>query len=198
MKKIAIILPILLLLSAVSARGEASDPRIRLETNHGVVIIELDPRGAPLTVKNFVQYVKDGSFDGTIFHRVIKGFMIQGGGLTVDMKKKSTNKPIQNEADNGLKNRRGTIAMARTQDPHSATSQFFINTADNNFLDHSGKNPKGWGYCVFGKVIDGLNVVNTIEGQPTTIRAGRRDVPVTPVVIKKAVLVEKEQTGSKN
>ena len=195
MKKITMIILISLFLSVYSAWAETQKPRVRIETNHGIISLEFNPQAVPQTVKNFIQYVQDGFYDGTIFHRVIKGFMIQGGGLTADMQKKATRTPIPNEADNGLKNQRGTIAMARTMNPHSATSQFFINTVDNPFLDHKGKNPKGWGYCVFGKVIDGMKVVETIENLPTTVKSGRRDVPINPVIIKRAILEKKEQTN---
>ena len=131
-------------------------PKIVLETNFGKITLELDPAAAPKSVENFLTYVRDGFYNGTIFHRVIKGFMIQGGGFTEDVQQKPTRTAIQNEADNGLKNLRGTIAMARTPDPHSASSQFFINTVDNAFLDFTAKTPKGWGYCVFGKVVEGM------------------------------------------
>ena len=193
MKKITMIILISLFLSVYSAWAETQKPRVRIETNHGIISLEFYPQAAPQTVKNFIQYVQDGFYDGTIFHRVIKGFMIQGGGLTADMQKKATRTPIPNEADNGLKNQRGTIAMARTMNPHSATSQFFINTVDNPFLDHKGKNPKGWGYCVFGEVVDGMNVVDAIERLSTTVKTGRRDVPITPVIIKRATLEKKKK-----
>jgi peptidyl-prolyl cis-trans isomerase B (cyclophilin B) len=163
---------------------------IRLHTNLGNIDIELDHEKAPKTAANFEQYVKDGFYDGTIFHRVINGFMIQGGGFTEDMGQKQTNAPIENEADNGLQNLNGTIAMARTNDPHSATAQFFINVADNNFLNHTSPTPQGWGYCVFGKVVDGMNVVNEIKGRSTTMRAGHQDVPEENIVIERAEIVE--------
>ncbi|HSO19726.1 MAG TPA: peptidylprolyl isomerase, partial [Desulfosarcina sp.] len=146
----------------------------------------------PKTVDNFLSYVKDGFYEGTIFHRVIAGFMIQGGGFDAQMHQKATRPPITNEADNGLPNRTGTIAMARTADPHSATAQFFINVKDNDFLDHRAKSRKGWGYCVFGKVVGGMNVVRMIENVPTTTRNGMGDVPGEPVVILKAELVSVE------
>lgn len=192
MKRIIVVILIFLFLSANSIWAESPNPLVRMETNHGVITLELHPQAAPQTVKNFIQYVQDGFYNGTIFHRVIKGFMIQGGGLTANMQKKKTLAPIPNEADSGLKNRRGTIAMARTMNPHSATSQFFINTVDNPFLDHKGKNPKGWGYCVFGKVVDGMDVVDAIERVSTTVKTGRRDVPITPVIIKRAALEKKK------
>lgn len=161
---------------------------VTLKTNHGDIRIELDFDKAPKTCANFVQYVKDGFFDGTIFHRVIDGFMIQGGGFTADMQQKPTRAPIENEADNGLANEVGTVAMARTNDPHSATAQFFINVADNGFLNHSGKNPQGWGYAVFGRVVDGMDVVNTIKSAATGSRGGHQDVPVDNVVIEQATV----------
>jgi peptidyl-prolyl cis-trans isomerase B (cyclophilin B) len=188
MKKIIVILVIALFWTVQFVWAESTHPRVRLETSHGVIILELDSKSAPKTVENFLNYVSDGFYDGTIFHRVIKGFMLQGGGFTADMKKKPAQSPITNEADNRLRNKRGTVAMARTQDPHSATSQFFINSVDNAFLDYKGKNSRDWGYCVFGKVVEGMDVVETIEGLPTTMRAGHRDVPTSPVVIKQAVV----------
>ena len=169
---------------------DSSHPRVRLETNFGAIILELDGEKAPKTVENFLRYVREGFYDGTVFHRVIKGFMIQGGGLTSAMQRKPTGDAIKNEADNGLKNLRGTIAMARTSEPHSATSQFFINTVDNTNLDHRDKSPSGWGYCVFGRVEQGMNVVDAIEGVPTASVAGRRNVPTRPALIQKAVVVE--------
>ncbi len=159
---------------------------IKMTTSKGDLLIELYADKAPETVSNFLQYVESGFFDGLIFHRVIKGFMIQGGGFTPDMAEKANGAPIQNEADNGLTNEVGTLAMARTGDPHSATSQFFINLVDNGFLNHTGKNQQGWGYAVFGKVVEGLEVVTEI-GDVATGQSGRfSDVPVEPVVILKA------------
>jgi len=169
--------------------ADETKPRVKLTTSMGDIVLELDRSAAPKTVANFLAYVKDGHYNGTIFHRVIAGFMIQGGGFTADMRRKPTRAPIRNEADNGLSNRIGTIAMARTNDPHSASAQFFINVKDNDFLDHRAKSAKGWGYCVFGKVVDGMNVVRAIEHVKTTSRAGMRDVPRTPVVIERAILV---------
>jgi peptidyl-prolyl cis-trans isomerase B (cyclophilin B) len=157
---------------------------IKLTTNHGDILIELDTEKAPVTCGNFERYVHDGHFDGTLFHRVINGFMIQGGGMTTDFAEKATRAPIQNEAKNGLKNVTGTIAMARTMEPHSASSQFFINVSDNAFLDYPGQD--GWGYCVFGRVTDGMDVVNAIKGVKTGSRGGHQDVPVEDVVIEKA------------
>ena len=166
-------------------------PYVELETTMGNIVIELNQEQAPNTVANFLEYVKSGHYDGTIFHRVIDGFMIQGGGMDANMKEKSTNAPIQNEADNGLKNEVGTIAMARTSDPHSATAQFFINVKDNSFLNFSGKNPQGWGYAVFGKVTEGMDIVNKIKGVPTGKYGFHADVPTTPVVITHAKVIEK-------
>ncbi len=161
---------------------------IRLTTNHGDIAIELDFDKAPITAKNFEDYVRDGHYDGTIFHRVINGFMIQGGGMDTRFAQKPTRESITNEAKNGLKNKTGTIAMARTMDPHSASAQFFINVADNGFLDYPGQD--GWGYCVFGTVTEGMDVVNKIKGVKTGNRQGHQDVPVEDVVIEKAVVVE--------
>jgi len=162
---------------------------IDLTTNHGTIRIELDDEKAPNSAKNFAAYVTQGHYDGTVFHRVIKGFMIQGGGFAPGMKQKSVGAPIANEADNGLKNRHYTLAMARTSDPHSATAQFFINTTDNAFLDHKSPTPQGWGYAVFGKVVSGSEVVDAIEGVATGSRGGHGDVPVDDVVILSAKLV---------
>jgi peptidyl-prolyl cis-trans isomerase B (cyclophilin B) len=164
-------------------------PQVKLTTNKGDIVVELDSTAAPKTVNNFLTYVNDGFYDGVIFHRVIAGFMIQGGGFDADMQRKTTRPPIPNEADNGLSNLPGTIAMARTADPHSASAQFFINVKDNQFLNHRGKTMQGWGYCVFGKVVKGMAVVRAIENVPTTSRSGMRDVPTTPVVIKQARVV---------
>lgn len=165
---------------------------ILLTTNFGDIKIELNHEKAPKTATNFEQYVKDGFYDGVIFHRVIDGFMIQGGGFEPGMTQKETREQIENEADNGLKNEIGTLAMARTMDPHSASAQFFINIADNSFLDHTGKNAQGWGYAVFGKVVEGMDVVNRIKGVPTTMKMGHQDVPADDVIIEKAVVVEAE------
>ena len=161
---------------------------IRLTTNHGDIALELDYDKAPITAKNFEDYVRDGHYDGTIFHRVINGFMIQGGGMDTRFMQKPTRESIPNEAKNGLKNKVGTIAMARTMDPHSASAQFFINVADNGFLDYPGQD--GWGYCVFGKVTEGMDVVNKIKGVKTGNRQGHQDVPAEDVVIEKAVVEE--------
>ncbi|MEW5891874.1 MAG: peptidylprolyl isomerase [Pseudomonadota bacterium] len=163
---------------------------VKLHTNFGTISLELDPAKAPDTVANFLQYVRDGFYDNTIFHRVIDGFMIQGGGFTPDMEQKETRAPIQNEAHNGLKNAAYTIAMARTPNPHSATAQFFINVSDNGFLDFTEPSPRGYGYCVFGRVVEGRDVVDRIKKVPTGSRAGHQDVPVEPVIIERAELIE--------
>jgi peptidyl-prolyl cis-trans isomerase B (cyclophilin B) len=157
---------------------------ITLTTSMGRIVLELEPQKAPKTCANFEQYVQDGHYDGTIFHRVIDGFMIQGGGFFPDMAQKATRDPIENEAKNGLSNVAGTLAMARTMQPHSATAQFFINVSDNKFLDYPGQD--GWGYCVFGRVVEGMDVVNRIKAVPTTRRAGHQDVPVQEILIEKA------------
>jgi peptidyl-prolyl cis-trans isomerase B (cyclophilin B) len=173
------------------AEGEdiGAYPIVEMHTNLGTMKLELYPDKAPKTVDNFLSYVRDGFYDGTIFHRVVPGFVIQGGGFTPDMTKKDTEPPIENEADNGLLNTRGTICMARTNDPHSATSQFFINTKDNPALDFRERSLRGWGYAVFGKVIEGMEVVDEIEGAPTTSRDGYQDVPVDAVVIESARII---------
>ena len=162
---------------------------IKLHTNHGVITLELFADKAPETVANFEQYVKDGHYDGTIFHRVISNFMIQGGGFEPNMKQKATRATIKNEANNGLSNKVGTIAMARTMEPHSASAQFFINVADNSFLNHSAPTIQGWGYAVFGQVVDGLDVVMKIKDVATTMKGGHQDVPVDDVIIEKAEVV---------
>jgi peptidyl-prolyl cis-trans isomerase B (cyclophilin B) len=161
-----------------------SNPMIHISTSHGVIILELYPDKAPKTVANFLQYVREGFYNGTLFHRVIDNFVLQGGGFEPGMIQKPTHAPVVNEADNKLRNVRGTIAMARTRDPNSATSQFFINVADNDFLNYSAPTPEGWGYCVFGKVIEGLHVVDRIKGVPTQNRLGFKDVPMSDVVIQ--------------
>ncbi|MCG5073510.1 peptidylprolyl isomerase [Paraburkholderia tagetis] len=163
---------------------------VELHTNHGVIKLELNAEKAPKTVANFLNYVKSGHYDGTVFHRVIDGFMIQGGGFEAGMQQKPTQAPIENEANNGLKNERGSIAMARTNDPHSASAQFFINVADNDFLNHSSPTPQGWGYAVFGKVVEGQDVVDKIRKVKTGSKGFHQDVPVDDVVIEKAVVVE--------
>ena len=159
---------------------------VKLHTTFGTIVLELDAAKAPETVKNFLAYVEAGHYDNTIFHRVIDGFMIQGGGFEPGMQQKSANAPIQNEAANGLKNDRYTIAMARTNDPHSATAQFFINVKDNAFLNHTAPNGQGWGYCVFGKVVEGMDVVDKINDVRTGSKGFHQDVPVEDVVIQKA------------
>ncbi|UDQ99507.1 peptidyl-prolyl cis-trans isomerase [Lentisphaerae bacterium WC36] len=163
------------------------NPVIELKTNYGNIFIELYKDKAPKTVENFLKYVNSGLYDGVVFHRVIKDFMIQGGGLDVNLSMKKTLKPIKNEADNGLKNDRGTIAMARTKAPHSASNQFFINVKDNDFLNFKSKTADGYGYCVFGKVVYGMKVVDDIQKVPVTIRKGYYNVPLRDVIIKKAL-----------
>lgn len=164
--------------------------KVKLTTNHGDIVLQLNAEKAPLTTENFVQYVKDGHYNGTVFHRVIKGFMIQGGGFEPGMSQKKTRASIQNEADNGLKNTKYSIAMARTMEPHSASAQFFINASDNDFLNHSGKNVQGWGYAVFGEVTEGREIVDAIEKVATGSKAGHQDVPKEDVIIEKAEIIE--------
>lgn len=163
---------------------------IKLNTNKGTIILELDAEKAPATAANFIQYAKDGFYNGTIFHRVISGFMIQGGGMEPGMKEKATRDNIKNEAENGLTNDRGTIAMARTPDPHSASSQFFINLKDNNFLNFTSADAQGFGYCVFGKVVEGMDIVEEIEKVATGTTAGHQDVPTEDVVIESVEIEE--------
>ncbi len=184
LKKLLHSLLAILVFFGAQGTAMADNPKVLMKTNMGEVELELFADKAPVTVKNFLAYVEDGTYDGTIFHRVIKGFMNQGGGFDKEYNKRPTKAPIANEADNGLKNTRGTIAMARTGQPHSATNQFFINTVDNAFLDHTGKNMRGWGYAVFGKVTRGMEVMDRIAELPT--KSGRlgRDMPVEPVVIE--------------
>lgn len=162
---------------------------ILMTTTVGPMTLELDADNAPKTVENFLSYVSNGFYDGTIFHRVIDNFMVQGGGFTADMEQKATQAPIENEANNGLKNARGTIAMARTQDPHSATAQFFINVQDNDFLNHTGENMQGWGYAVFGKVTEGEDVLDKIRCVQTGSQAGHQDVPVEPIIIESVTVI---------
>lgn len=183
---IAALLAPLTVLSTASAAEPAA--RVRLETTAGNIVLALDRQRAPATVENFLTYVNDGFYDGTIFHRVIDGFMIQGGGYTADFSRKTTRGAIKNEADNGLKNKRGTISMARTRDPHSATAQFFINVVDNTNLDHSAPDARGWGYAVFGQVAEGMDVVDKIRAQATSVQGGFRDVPVKTITITRAVV----------
>jgi peptidyl-prolyl cis-trans isomerase B (cyclophilin B) len=188
MKFTLISIVIVLAVSFAAIGGE--NPRVALETSKGKIVLELYADKAPQSVKNFLVYVDAGFYDGTIFHRVIPDFMIQGGGFTAEMKKKITQPPIQNEADNGVRNERGTIAMARTQDPHSATAQFFINTKDNDFLNHKGKTPQGWGYAAFGRVVEGMGVVDAISNAKTVTRGRYRNVPAEPIVITRAKRAE--------
>ena len=164
--------------------------QVLMTTTVGPITLELDADNAPKTVENFLSYVSNGFYDGTIFHRVIDNFMIQGGGFDADMSQKETGAPIENEANNGLKNLRGSIAMARTQDPHSATAQFFINVKDNDFLNHTGENMQGWGYAVFGKVAEGEDVLDKIPCVQTGSRAGHQDVPVEPIIIESVTIVD--------
>jgi peptidyl-prolyl cis-trans isomerase B (cyclophilin B) len=164
--------------------------KVKLSTNHGDIVLQLNADKAPETVANFEQYVKEGHYDNTIFHRVISNFMIQGGGFEPGMAQKKTRATIKNEANNGLSNKKGTVAMARTMEPHSASSQFFINAGDNDFLDHTAPTVQGWGYTVFGEVVDGMDVVEKIKGVATTMKAGHQDVPAEDVIIVKAEIVE--------
>ena len=182
---LSVVLSLAVLAPAVAMAQMTDKPRFKVTTNQGVIILELDAKKAPETTKNFQRYVKSGHYNGTVFHRVIPNFMIQGGGFQPGMKKKSSGSPIQNEADNGLKNEFGTIAMARTSDPHSATAQFFINTSDNGFLNHSRKSARGWGYAVFGKVVEGEDVVRKIEKVRTRTVGPFANVPAEDVVIEK-------------
>jgi peptidyl-prolyl cis-trans isomerase B (cyclophilin B) len=177
-------------LAAVSPAAAGESPKVVLETDKGKIVIELYPDKSPKTVQNFLDYVDAGHYNSTIFHRVIPNFMIQGGGMTAGMKEKPTKPPVKNEADNGLKNQRGTIAMARTQVPDSATAQFFLNLVDNDFLDFKNKTVQGWGYAVFGKVVEGMEVVDAIAKVKTTNRGGHQDVPVDTVMIIKAERVK--------
>ena len=165
--------------------------KVKLTTNHGDIVIELNAEKAPITVANFLEYVKAGHYENTVFHRVIGNFMIQGGGFEPGMKEKKDKRPsIQNEADNGLSNDKYTIAMARTMEPHSASAQFFINVADNSFLNHTAPTAQGWGYAVFGKVVEGQDVVDKIKGVKTTSKAGHQDVPAEDVIVEKAEIIE--------
>jgi peptidyl-prolyl cis-trans isomerase B (cyclophilin B) len=197
MKRIAVVF-LSVMLGVLPAVGFSSENQskgvgivtVRMETSKGVIMLELDGDKAPETVTNFVEYARAGFYDGTLFHRVIPGFMIQGGGYTTGLKPRKTRPPIKNEAANGLKNATGTIAMARTSDPDSATSQFFINVNDNPSLDYSAPTAKGWGYCVFGRVTDGMDVVHAIEHVPTGSRSAFQNVPLDDVVINKVTVVE--------
>lgn len=185
-----IIFIVFILLFTITSNIQAETTMIKMETNQGTIMLELDADNAPITVANFLAYTKEGFYDGTIYHRVISNFMIQGGGFNEDMSQKSTKDPIQNEANNGLKNDNGTIAMARTGDPHSATAQFFINVKDNDFLNFSSETQQGWGYAVFGKVTEGMDVVNKIKDTATTTKGPYQDVPAEPIIIEKVSIVE--------
>lgn len=173
-----------------TASDKTAAPKVKLTTTLGTVILQLDNEKAPISTANFLTYVKEGFYNGTIFHRVIKGFMAQGGGFDKNFKQKETHAPIKNEANNGLANKRGTIAMARTNDPNSATAQFFINYKDNEFLNYSSPTISGWGYAVFGKVIQGMEIVDEMAKQPTENRSVHQDVPKTDIVLEKAEIVE--------
>ncbi|MEW6132180.1 MAG: peptidylprolyl isomerase [Pseudomonadota bacterium] len=176
--------------STQPAAGQPANPKVLIETSKGNITVELFPGNAPISTENFLKHVNAGFYDGTIFHRVIPGFMIQGGGMLPDMTEKQRGTPIQNEADNGLKNLRGTLAMARTGEPHSATSQFFINVADNYFLNHRGKSIEGWGYAVFGQVVEGMEVADAIVAVQRGNRGPHGDVPLEPVVMKKVTVIQ--------
>lgn len=182
-------IPLVAVAAEPASKGD-STVTVQMQTSKGLIVLELDAAKAPDTVANFVEYAKAGFYDGTVFHRVIPGFMIQGGGFEPGMTQKAARAPIKNEADNGLKNESGTIAMARTSDPNSATAQFFINVKDNDFLNHTAPNVQGWGYAVFGKVVDGMDVVKEIESTSTTMRGGHQDVPVEDVIIEKVTIEE--------
>jgi peptidyl-prolyl cis-trans isomerase B (cyclophilin B) len=182
------VLVVVMTMVAGVAYAASDNPQVIMETSKGTIVLELYPDEAPKTVDNFLRYARWGHYDGTIFHRVVPNFMIQGGGFTPDMKQKSTEMPIDNEADNGLKNDRGTVAMARTQDPHSATAQFFINTKKNTFLDHNSTTTEGWGYAVFGRVIEGMDVVDVISKVETGTHGSMENVPKDPVVITKMTI----------
>lgn len=179
-----------MILLCAPAGAEDGNPRVLFETSKGNILLELYADDAPKTVENFLAYVESGYYDGTVFHRVIPRFMVQGGGFTADLKKKETRPPIANEADNGLKNERGTLSMARTNDPHSATSQFFINVVDNVSLDHTAKSARGWGYAVFAQVLEGMEVADAIVAVPTTSHGMMKNVPREPVTIDKASVVK--------
>ncbi len=186
--KLALIISALYINIGHSDMANTESTTVQMETNKGTITLELANQKAPETVKNFVSYAREGFYNGTIFHRVIPDFMIQGGGFTVDMSPKEAHPPISNEADNGLKNDEGTIAMARTTDPQSATSQFFINVQNNDFLNFKSKTERGWGYAVFGKVTEGMDIVKSIEQVPTENHGSHQDVPVEPVIIEKVTI----------
>jgi peptidyl-prolyl cis-trans isomerase B (cyclophilin B) len=177
-------------LSFATENKMSESPKVKLTTSLGAIVIQLDPVKAPVSSQNFLDYVNKGFYNGTIFHRVIKGFMAQGGGFDTQFQQKETGDPIKNEADNGLPNKRGSIAMARTSDPHSATAQFFINYTDNTFLNHTGPTSSGWGYAVFGEVVEGMDVVDKMAEQATGNRGPHQNVPKTDIVIEKAEIVE--------
>ena len=183
---VSTLIVLIMLIFIGSANAQDINPKVVFDTSKGKIVLELFPGNAPETVKNFLSYVDAKYYDGTIFHRVIPNFMIQGGGFTTDMKRKTPRAPIKNEADKGLKNDRGTIAMARTGDPHSATAQFFINSKKNDFLNYSSKTQQGWGYAAFGKVVEGMKTLDAISAVKTKTSGGFRDVPAEPVVIKSA------------
>lgn len=183
-----VIAPMLIISGAQARQGETKV--VKFSTNMGDIVIELYPDKAPQTVGNFMDYVKSGHYEGTVFHRVVPGFVIQGGGMTKEMGMKKTNPPIKNEADNGLKNGKYWLSMARTQDPNSATCQFFINLEDNEFLDHTGKTPDGWGYAVFGKVVEGMDVVDEIGKVATTTKGYYQDVPKEPIIVESVEVLE--------
>ena len=184
--KIAFVLLLFALVASGVTAAEGTDPRVVLETSKGRIVLELNAQRAPGTVENFLAYVESGFYDGTVFHRVIPGFMNQGGGYTPDLELKPTRAPIANEADNGLSNDIGTVAMARKPDPHSATAQFFINTAKNDYLNHTAKDSRGWGYTVFGQVVEGMDTVEAISAVQTGRMGGMDNVPLEPVIIKSA------------
>ncbi len=181
---------VFMIILMTTSNVQAETTTVKMETSQGTIILELDGANAPNTVANFITYAKEGFYDGTIFHRVISNFMIQGGGFTADMSQKTTHEPIRNEANNGLKNDTGTIAMARTSDPHSATAQFFINVKDNDFLNFSSETSQGWGYAVFGKVTEGMDVVDTIKNVATTSNGPYQDVPAETITIDNVTIVE--------
>ncbi len=184
--KIALVLFLFAMVATGALADAGAKPRVVLETSMGKIVLELDSAKAPKTVENFLAYVDDGFYDGTVFHRVIPAFMNQGGGFTPGLQIKGTRAPIDNEADNGLKNDLGTVAMARKGDPHSATAQFFINTADNDYLNHTAKDARGWGYTVFGRVVEGMDAVKAISAVRTATRSGMQNVPVEAVIIQSA------------
>lgn len=194
LKRITVFALLLAGAAAVNAADAQQRPRVLMSTSMGDIVLELRPDKAPKTVENFLQYVEDGFYEGTVFHRVIDGFMIQGGGFTPDMNKKETRPPVMNEADNGLRNRVGTIAMARTNDPHSATAQFFINVANNANLDFREKRPRAWGYAVFGRVVKGMDVVGDIKSVATTTKGPYKNVPAEPIVIKEVKLLTETES----